>query len=121
MTGSCCDLARGGSCRVRLLRDRLLAILAPDGHWVPGTDRGGRVGSVQANDPDRAAEVRIRAAVSAPSAAAAGVIGNEVEALYTNGPAGGGGAFKSTREVLAVASALVARESVRTQIELTPV
>ena len=30
-------------------------------------------------------------------------IGNEVEALYTNGPAGGGGATRSVREVLACA------------------
>jgi hypothetical protein len=39
-------------------------------------------------------------------------LGNEVEALYTNGPAGGGGAWKSAREVIAVASTLVPRESV---------
>ena len=29
-------------------------------------------------------------------------IGEEVEALYTNGPAGGGGAIKSVREILAI-------------------
>ena len=34
-------------------------------------------------------------------------IGNEVETLYTNGPAGGGGAWKGAREVIAVASTLV--------------
>ena len=36
-------------------------------------------------------------------------IGNEVETLYTNGPAGGGGATKSAREVLSVASTFVPR------------
>ena len=34
-------------------------------------------------------------------------IGNEVETLYMNGPAGGGGAWSSARDVLAVASTLV--------------
>ena len=34
-------------------------------------------------------------------------VGNEVETLYTNGPAGGGGVTKSAREVVAVASTLV--------------
>ena len=37
-------------------------------------------------------------------------IGNEVETLYTNGPAGGGGATKSARDVVAVASVLLPRE-----------
>jgi hypothetical protein len=39
-------------------------------------------------------------------------IGNEVEPSYTNGPAGGGGATKSTREVLSLASTFVPRELV---------
>jgi len=34
-------------------------------------------------------------------------IGNEVETLYTNGPAGGAGAWKSAREVIAVVSTLI--------------
>ena len=33
-------------------------------------------------------------------------IGNEVETLYTNGPAGGGGVTKSAREVVGVALCL---------------
>jgi hypothetical protein len=44
-------------------------------------------------------------------------IGNEVETLYTNGPAGGGGATKSAREVLAVQSVLLPRELVRSSVE----
>ena len=35
------------------------------------------------------------------------LIGNEVEAMYLNGPAGGGGVTKSVREVIAVASTLI--------------
>lgn len=54
-------------------------------------------------------EVRIRVAGRAPDAQLARRIGSEVEALYTNGPAGGGGAFASTREVIAVASTLIDR------------
>jgi len=37
-------------------------------------------------------------------------IGQEVETLYTNGPAGGGGATRSAREVLAIASVLIPRD-----------
>ncbi len=40
-------------------------------------------------------------------------IGNEVEALYTNGPAAGGGVTKSAREVIAMFSALVPRDLAR--------
>ena len=58
-------------------------------------------------------EVRVRLAARAPSRAAAERIGQEVEALYLNGPAGGGGVTMSTREVIAVASALMPREAVR--------
>jgi hypothetical protein len=43
-------------------------------------------------------------------------IGNEVETLYTNGPAGGGGAFKSAKEVVAILSVLVPRENVKAAV-----
>ncbi|MBV8849669.1 MAG: DUF1446 domain-containing protein [Methylobacteriaceae bacterium] len=52
-------------------------------------------------------EVRVRVAGRTDSLAEATRIGNEVETLYTNGPAGGGGAWKSAREIVAVASTLV--------------
>ncbi|WP_175709935.1 acyclic terpene utilization AtuA family protein [Burkholderia ambifaria] len=58
------------------------------------------------------AEVRVRVAGRATTADEAARIGNEVETLYTNGPAGGGGAFKSTREVIAVQSVLLPRAAV---------
>ncbi|WP_241338702.1 acyclic terpene utilization AtuA family protein [Burkholderia cenocepacia] len=58
------------------------------------------------------AEVRVRVAGRAANAGEAARIGNEVETLYTNGPAGGGGAFKSTREVIAVQSVLLPRAAV---------
>ncbi|KMO14690.1 acyclic terpene utilization AtuA family protein [Methylobacterium platani] len=52
-------------------------------------------------------EVRIRVAGRCDSLAEAARIGNEVETLYTNGPAGGGGAWKSAREVVGVLSVLM--------------
>jgi hypothetical protein len=61
-------------------------------------------------------EVRVRVAGHAESAEEAARIGDEVESLYTNGPAGGGGAWKAAREVMAIGSAYVARESVRPEV-----
>ena len=57
--------------------------------------------------PSEPSEVRIRVAGRTGTMAEAVRIGNEVETLYTNGPAGGGGAWKTAREVIAVASTLV--------------
>ncbi|WP_414449468.1 acyclic terpene utilization AtuA family protein [Burkholderia sp. 22PA0099] len=64
------------------------------------------------------AEVRLRVAARTATAADAVRIGNEVETLYTNGPAGGGGATKAAREVLAVQSVLLPREQVRAGFEI---
>jgi Acyclic terpene utilisation family protein AtuA len=65
-------------------------------------------------------EVRLRLVGRAATLEEAQRIGQEVEALYTNGPAGGGGAFTSTREVLSVASTFVPRAlvSCTTRIEM---
>jgi hypothetical protein len=53
------------------------------------------------------AEVRVRAVGRTDSLADAVRIGNEVEALYLNGPAGGGGATKLAKEVVAIRSVLI--------------
>jgi hypothetical protein len=45
-------------------------------------------------------------------------IGNEVETLYTNGPAGGGGVTKSAREVVAVVSTLIPRALVTPRVHI---
>ena len=63
-------------------------------------------------------EVRVRVAGRTGSVIEAARIGEEVETLYTNGPAGGGGAWKATREVIAIASALVPEAMVRTAIRM---
>lgn len=60
--------------------------------------------------------VRIRVAGRTETQADAMMIGNEVESLYTNGPAGGGGAWKSVRQIVAIASALVPENFVTTHL-----
>ncbi len=61
-------------------------------------------------------EVRLRVAARTRTRAEADRIGREVEALYTNGPYGGGGATASTREVLAIASTYLPRERVACRV-----
>ncbi|MCO5086428.1 MAG: DUF1446 domain-containing protein [Methylobacteriaceae bacterium] len=58
-------------------------------------------------------EARLRVVGRTETAAAAQLIGEEVESLYTNGPAGGGGAWKGVKPIVAIASAYIAREKVR--------
>jgi hypothetical protein len=61
-------------------------------------------------------EVRIRVAGRTASLSEAVRIANEVESLYTCGPAGGGGAFKSARDIVAVSSTLLPRSAVHPSI-----
>jgi Acyclic terpene utilisation family protein AtuA len=63
--------------------------------------------SAHGNEPY---EVRVRITGRTENLREAVRVGNEVETLYTNGPAGGGGAWKSARDVVAVASVLLPRE-----------
>jgi len=56
-------------------------------------------------------EVRIRVTGRSHSQRDAARIGDEVEALYTNGPAGGGGAMKGVREVIGLLPMLIPREA----------
>ncbi|MBC2379724.1 DUF1446 domain-containing protein [Pseudomonas sp. WS 5106] len=62
-------------------------------------------------------EVRLRVAARCEDRSEAVRVGNEVETLYTNGPSGGGGASKSVRQVVAVASLLLPRNQVNPRIE----
>ncbi|MGE8130834.1 acyclic terpene utilization AtuA family protein [Methylobacterium sp. NPDC080182] len=63
-------------------------------------------------------EVRLRVAGRTETHTEAVRIGNEVETLYTNGPAGGGGAWKSAREVVAVQSVLVPAALARPRVHV---
>jgi hypothetical protein len=64
------------------------------------------------------AEVRARVALRVPTQRQAQHVAHEVEALYLNGPAGGGGATRSVREVIAAASVLMPREAVHSSTVL---
>jgi hypothetical protein len=85
-------------------RAELIGVNAMHGPWL-GADR----------EPY---EVRVRLAVRAPTRAQTELVGQEVEALYLNGPAGGGGVTQSVREVIAAASALIPRDAVRAECQV---
>ena len=70
-----------------------------------------------ASAPATQTEVRARVAARARTPQAAARIGREVEALYTNGPAGGGGVSHGVKPVIGVASMLLPRERVSPRID----
>jgi hypothetical protein len=76
---------------------------------------GARLSKREGMDPY---EVRVRVAARARSARDAERICGEVEALYTNGPAGGAGVRWSVREVLAVDSCFLPRDRVVPKIHM---
>ncbi len=61
-------------------------------------------------------EVRLRVAGKAATAAEAALIGEEVEALYTNGPAAGGGVRKYVNEVVGIVSTLIDRNLIKATV-----
>lgn len=63
-------------------------------------------------------EVRIRVAGRTDNLREAERIANEVESLYTCGPAGGGGATKSAKDIVAVRSTLLPRDKVNTSVHI---
>ena len=63
----------------------------------------------EARTPAAPDEVRLRVSARTKTRTDAARIGEEVEALYTNGPAGGCGATKAVREIVSVASLLIDR------------
>ena len=103
--------------RARLARDVVVERLRITG--VPCTEIRADLIGVDALHADTGArasgdpyEVRVRVAGRVASAIDAARIGREVEALYTNGPAGGGGATISIREVIAIGTTFVPRDRV---------
>jgi hypothetical protein len=98
----------GNTVRARLkdlfpdLRIDLIGINAVHGSTLAGS-----------NEPY---EVRLRVAGKSQIRKHALKIGEEVEALYTNGPAGGGGVRKYVHDVVGILSALVGREKVVHQV-----
>ena len=63
-------------------------------------------------------EVRLRVAGARASREEAAIVGDEVEALYTNGPAGGGGARKSVTEQIGIVSTLIDRSLVASAVTM---
>jgi Acyclic terpene utilisation family protein AtuA len=63
-------------------------------------------------------EVRARVAMRVATQKEAVQVANEVEAMYLNGPASGGGVTKSVREVIAAASVLMPRGLVQTSVTI---
>jgi hypothetical protein len=70
------------------------------------------------NHPAPPYEVRLRVAAKASTPEIAALVGEEVEALYTNGPAGGGGVRKYVTEVIGIVSTLIDRKKVKPSITL---
>jgi hypothetical protein len=70
------------------------------------------LGATLSPSGSRPSEVRARVAARTRTLHDALRIGNEVEALYTNGPAAGGGVARSAREIVAMHSTLVPRNLV---------
>jgi hypothetical protein len=105
--------------RAELARDIVVERLAGTGISELRTDFIG-INSIHGPRLSRGAptpyEVRLRVTGRAEALKTASRVPREVEALYTNGPAGGGGAFGSTKEIIAIASVLIARECVSPQI-----
>ncbi|MBU5438830.1 DUF1446 domain-containing protein [Tissierella sp. MSJ-40] len=64
------------------------------------------------NDNSLCKEVRLRVSGRTLDKKEAEKIANEVESLYTNGPSAGGGATKSVKEVVAIASIFVPRDDI---------
>ncbi|NBB29773.1 acyclic terpene utilization AtuA family protein [Cellulophaga sp. BC115SP] len=63
-------------------------------------------------------EVRLRVSGKATTAREASLIGEEVEALYTNGPAAGGGVRKNVNEVIGIVSILVDRNLLKANVDI---
>ncbi|KOA18862.1 hypothetical protein CLHOM_26020 [Clostridium homopropionicum DSM 5847] len=68
------------------------------------------------NDRIQLSEVRLRVSGRTKDRKNAELIANEVEALYTNGPSGGGGAMKSVKQIGSIASIFVPRNDIKIEV-----
>jgi Acyclic terpene utilisation family protein AtuA len=66
-------------------------------------------------------EVRLRVAARTATSDEAWRVAREVESLYTNGPAGGGGATTSVRQVLAIETTMIPRNRVSWRVDYVTV
>ncbi|MER7605737.1 acyclic terpene utilization AtuA family protein [Nocardioides sp. NPDC127503] len=101
-----------------IVRERLADVhgIAPEAFGVELIGAGAAFrGLAPATEP---LEVRLRVTARATDAAQARTVGWEVESLYTNGPAGGGGARTGVQQTLVVRSCLVPRDLVSPTVTL---
>lgn len=75
-------------------------------------------GSIRGEGAPAPTEVRLRVAARTKTAEAAREVGREVEALYTNGPSGGGGATASVRDIVSIASILIPSDHFHVDVKL---
>jgi hypothetical protein len=113
----------GAVARARLAADVVAKRLARIGvactetrYDVIGMDALHRHTATAVSNANEPCDVRLRVAARTTSEADAWRVAREVESLYTNGPAGGGGATTTVRQVLAMDSTLVARDEVPWQV-----
>ena len=105
-----------GQLALEVLRERLAGVKALDSRFeLVGLNaiHGNKLAAGHT-----AYEVRARAAMRVTTRAEAELVAHEVEAMYLNGPASGGGVTQSVREVIAAASVLIPREWVTTSIKI---
>lgn len=66
-------------------------------------------------------EIRLRVAARVKNLKDAAFVGNEVEALYTNGPYGGGGAVKNIKDIISIASIFIPADHFKILVGYTEV
>ncbi|MBB6215020.1 hypothetical protein HNQ80_001109 [Anaerosolibacter carboniphilus] len=72
-----------------------------------------QISDVMLKDRGLCGEVRLRVSGRTKERSDAIKIGNEVETLYTNGPAGGGGATQAVKEIVSIASIFIPRDDIK--------
>jgi len=77
-------------------------------------------GEIGHEHPETPYEVRLRVAARCRTEADARAVANEVETLYTNGPAGGGGVTTDVRHEIGIVSTLIDRSLVEPVVRLHP-
>jgi hypothetical protein len=77
-------------------------------------------GEIGREHPGTPYEVRLRVAARCPTESDARAIANEVETLYTNGPAGGSGVTTDVRHEIGIVSTLLDRSLVAPRVRLHP-
>ena len=76
------------------------------------------LGSKLSADAPEPREVRVRVVGRTDSLSEATRIANEVESLYLNGPASGGGVTKSARDIVGIRSTLLPENLVKTAVQI---